>query len=215
MILTPDSGKVFSREMLDVLIRAGLIAILMIACYLVFHPFLNLMLWSVILAITLYPLHARLVRHLGGKQGLSATLLVTVAIGVLLVPVYLLAMSLADSVSTALVTARTGSVHVPPPAAAVADWPVVGPRIYDLWTQAATDLTGLAKQFAPQLKAASRGLLGKLAGLRSELTATALEGINPADAHRLLAQLETIKENVRNAIQNPANEPPKKEQRYG
>ena len=45
--------------------------------------------------------------------------------------------------------------------------------------------------------------------------ATALEGINPADAHRLLAQLEAIKENVRNAIQNSPAEPPKKEQRYG
>ncbi len=53
------------------------------------------------------------------------------------------------------------------------------------------------------LRKAARPLLGKLAGLRSELTATALEGINPADAHRLLAQLEAIKENVRNAIQNP------------
>ena len=65
------------------------------------------------------------------------------------------------------------------------------------------------------LRKAARPLLGKLAGLRSELTATALEGINPADAHRLLAQLDLIKENVRNAIQNPANEPPRKEQRYG
>ena len=50
---------------------------------------------------------------------------------------------------------------------------------------------------------------------QSELTANALEGISPADAHRLLTQLEAIKENVRNAIQNPAGEPPKKEQRYG
>jgi DNA-binding MarR family transcriptional regulator len=65
------------------------------------------------------------------------------------------------------------------------------------------------------LRKAARPLLGKLAGLRSELTATALEGINPADAHRLLAQLESIKENVRNAIQSPAGEPPGKEQRYG
>ena len=65
------------------------------------------------------------------------------------------------------------------------------------------------------LRKAGRQLLGKLSGLRSELTATALEGINPADAHRLLAQLETVKENVRNAIQNTPAEPPKKEQRYG
>ena len=65
------------------------------------------------------------------------------------------------------------------------------------------------------LRKAARPLLGKLAGLRSELTATALDGINPTDAHRLLAQLDRIKENVRNAIQNPAGEPPRKEQRYG
>src|SRR6201995_6056072 len=69
------------------------------------------------------------------------------------------------------------------------------------------------------LRKAARPLLGKLSGLRSELTATALDGINPSDAHRLLAQLETIKENVRNAIQNPSDEPTKelakKEQKYG
>lgn len=65
------------------------------------------------------------------------------------------------------------------------------------------------------LRKAARPLLGKLAGLRSELTSTALEGINPADAHRLLAQLETVKENVRNAIQHAPAEPARKEQRYG
>jgi DNA-binding MarR family transcriptional regulator len=61
---------------------------------------------------------------------------------------------------------------------------------------------------------AGRALLGKLSGLRSELTATALDGIHPADAHRLLTQLELVKENVRNAIQTTAGEP-RKEQRYG
>src|SRR4030081_3411300 len=65
------------------------------------------------------------------------------------------------------------------------------------------------------LRKAARPLLGKLGGRRPELTATALEGINPTDAHRLLSQLETIKENVRNAIQNADGEPPRKEQRYG
>ncbi|MGY4574559.1 MarR family transcriptional regulator [Bradyrhizobium pachyrhizi] len=65
------------------------------------------------------------------------------------------------------------------------------------------------------LKKAARPLLGKLAGLRSELTATALEGISPADAYRLLTQLESIKENVRNAVQTTAGEPSRKEQRYG
>jgi MarR family transcriptional regulator for hemolysin len=65
------------------------------------------------------------------------------------------------------------------------------------------------------LRKAARPLLGKLSGLRSELTATALAGIGPADAHRLLGNLETIKENVRNAIQTANEETQKKEARYG
>jgi len=64
------------------------------------------------------------------------------------------------------------------------------------------------------LKKAARPLLGKLAGLRSELTATALEGISPQDAHRLLVQLEKIKDNVRDAIQTTEQEDVK-EQSYG
>jgi MarR family transcriptional regulator for hemolysin len=65
------------------------------------------------------------------------------------------------------------------------------------------------------LRKAGRALLGKMSGLRSELTATALDGINPADAHRLLNQLEQIKENVRNAVQNTNGNQLRKEQRYG
>jgi MarR family transcriptional regulator for hemolysin len=65
------------------------------------------------------------------------------------------------------------------------------------------------------LRKAARPLLGKLGGLRSELTATALQGIGAADAHRLLGNLETIKENVRNAIQSANEETQKKEARYG
>ena len=64
------------------------------------------------------------------------------------------------------------------------------------------------------LRKAAKPLLGKLAGLKAELTATALDGISPSDAQRLLGQLETIKENVRNAIAD-AEEDTRKEQRYG
>jgi MarR family transcriptional regulator, transcriptional regulator for hemolysin len=63
------------------------------------------------------------------------------------------------------------------------------------------------------LRKAARPLLAKLSGLRSEITDAALQGISPADANRLLTQLEAIKENLRNAIQD--QEDARKEQRYG
>jgi DNA-binding MarR family transcriptional regulator len=64
------------------------------------------------------------------------------------------------------------------------------------------------------LRKATKPLLVKLAGLKAELTGTALEGISASDANRLLGQLEAIKENVRNAIQSD-EESARKEQRYG
>jgi MarR family transcriptional regulator for hemolysin len=64
------------------------------------------------------------------------------------------------------------------------------------------------------LKDAAKPLLATLAGLKLELTATALGGIAPADAERLTTQLEDIKENVRNALQALCEEQ-RKEQRYG
>jgi len=64
------------------------------------------------------------------------------------------------------------------------------------------------------LKQAAQPLLAKLGELKSEITGTALAGISPDDVERLLSQLESVKENVRNALQLLCEEQ-KKEQRYG
>ena len=72
MTLTPA----VSKGLLDVLIRAGLVAALVTLCYRVFHPFLNLLLWSMILGVALYPLHKMLKRRVKLRDGLVATLVV-------------------------------------------------------------------------------------------------------------------------------------------
>ena len=70
-------------SLLDVLIRAGLILGLAILCFQIFSPFLALMMWALILAVTLYPAHQFIAAKVGGKQGLAATLLV--ALGIVLI----------------------------------------------------------------------------------------------------------------------------------
>jgi DNA-binding MarR family transcriptional regulator len=55
---------------------------------------------------------------------------------------------------------------------------------------------------------AARPLMLKLNGLRHELTQTALAGLSAADTHLLVAQLEIVKNNVREAAQNAAPAPP-------
>src|SRR6187551_2993849 len=158
MTLTPA----VSKGLLDVLIRAGLVAILAYVCYRIFFPFLNLLLWSMILAVMLYPLHKWVTRKLG-KDGLAATLVVLLSVAVVLVPVYLLASSLATTAQTAAATVRSGDFAIPPPSDSVAGWPVIGEQAHALWSKASTDLADVTKEYAPQLKAFTLGALSKLA----------------------------------------------------
>ena len=170
MLPTPSSPQA-SRDLLDVLIRAGLIAVLVLFCFQIFRPFLNLMLWSMILAVTLYPLQRRL-RHkgrLGGRDGRIATLIIFIAIVILLVPIYLLSASIVGSVDNALDTVRGGSFHVRPPAESVANWPLVGKPVHDSWQQASTDMNSLVQKFMPQIKNAALVLLSKLTNLGVDL----------------------------------------------
>jgi predicted PurR-regulated permease PerM len=168
-MLSPLTERTLSRELLDVLIRAGLVAILAIFCFRVFVPFLDLMVWALILAITLYPLQVRLRRALAGKDGFAATLIVLIALVVILVPTYLLGVAVASSIERAMAVFRSGSFQIPPPAESVAAWPLVGQRVFDFWAQASTDLSGLAQKFAPQLKEAGLALLGTVTGLGAGL----------------------------------------------
>jgi predicted PurR-regulated permease PerM len=158
-----------SQGMLDVLIRAGLIAVLAVFCYRVFRPFLDLMLWSLILAVTLYPLHCRLRGHLGRSDARTATLLVLIVLGLLLVPVFMFADSLATSAQNSIAALRSGAWRVPPPVESVASWPLIGNTLYGLWEQAATNLTGVLQKLAPHLKDVSLNLLGGLASMGASL----------------------------------------------
>ncbi|NML34658.1 AI-2E family transporter [Paraburkholderia antibiotica] len=169
MLPTHTARRGLSRELLDVLIRAGLVAVLAIFCFRVFVPFLNLMIWALILAITLYPLQVRLRGPLAGKDGLIATLIILVAFAVILVPTYALGVAVANSIERAIDIFRSGNFRIPPPAESVAAWPLVGQRLYDAWAQASTDLTGLVHRFAPHLKEAALALLGTVTGLGAGL----------------------------------------------
>ena len=93
--------------MLDVLIRAGLIFAMVVLCYRIFSPFLTLMVWALILAVAMYPLHQALASRIGGRQGLAATLIVLLGVVLIVVPTAVLMSSLGDSVSNSSTRSRT------------------------------------------------------------------------------------------------------------
>jgi predicted PurR-regulated permease PerM len=137
--------------LLDVLIRAALILALAVLCYQIFSPFLALMLWAVILAVTLYPLQRLLAGKMGGRQGLAATLIVILGIVLIVTPTAILMSSLGDSVHRLIDDVQSNSLEIPAPPDSVAGWPLVGPKVHALWSRAHDDLPALVLSMQPKI----------------------------------------------------------------
>jgi predicted PurR-regulated permease PerM len=160
-----DLEKRVASRLLDVLIRAGLIAVLALLCYIVFAPFLTLMVWAVILAVTIYPLQQSLARRMGGKQGLAATIVIVVGSLLIIVPTALLMNSFGSSVQDFVYSVQQNTLQIPTPRESVRDWPFVGQKIYDFWSRAHTDLPGLVDSMQPKIGELARKALAIVASI--------------------------------------------------
>jgi predicted PurR-regulated permease PerM len=154
-----------ASQLLDVFIRAGLVGVLAVLCYVVFAPFLTLMAWAVILAVTLYPLHRRLARRIGGKQGLAATIVVVAGILLIVAPTALLMDSFGSSVHRLVDAVQHNTLEVPAPRDGIRAWPIVGQKIYDFWSRAHTDLPGLVESMQPKIGELARKALAVVANI--------------------------------------------------
>ena len=164
---TPDLDleKRLSGRLLDVLIQAGLVFAMAVLCYQIFSPFLALMAWALILAVTLYPAHQELARRMGEKQGLAATLLVLGGIVLIGVPTAVLVGSLGDSVHDFIGSVRDNTLQIPAPSPEVAEWPIVGKSVHRLWSQAYSDLPAVVQSLQPKLGDLAKHALGIVAGI--------------------------------------------------
>jgi predicted PurR-regulated permease PerM len=160
-----EFGREAQSQLLDVLIRAALVGGLALLCYRVFSPFLTLAAWSVILAVTLYPLHQWLARKVGGRQWLASTLLVVVGVLLVVVPTSMLLNSFADSVRSFVVAVQENRLEIPAPREGVEQWPVVGKRLHDTWSKAHTDFPGFVQSVQPKAGALARAALGAVASV--------------------------------------------------
>ena len=158
------AGK-FAHLQLDNFIRAVLIAVLGYLCFRVLQPFLVLLAWSIILAISLYPLHRRLAHVLRLRPGVAALLITLASALVLLVPTYLLGVSVASSMERAFVALRSNDFRIPEPSRALAEWPLVGQALHDVWRRASSDTADVIKEIMPYVRREGLGLLGKIASI--------------------------------------------------
>ncbi|HET9207140.1 MAG TPA: AI-2E family transporter [Burkholderiaceae bacterium] len=154
-----------SKKLIDVFIRVGLVFALGVLCYQIFSPFLSLMVWAVILAVTIYPAHQKLAHKMGGRQGLAATLLTLGGVVLIVLPTAVLMGAMGESVHGVANDVRNHTLHVPAPPQSVVEWPVVGKKVHDLWSKAHNDLPTFVQSMRPQIEDLIKAALGMVAGI--------------------------------------------------
>jgi len=147
------------------LIRAGFVGVLAALCYVVFAPFLKLMVCALILAVTLYPVHRALARTMRAKQGVAATIVVTGGMILILAPTAVVMNSFGSTVHDLVGAVQHNTLEIPAPRESIREWPIVGKRIYAVWSRAHDDLPALVQSMQPKFGELAKKALSIVANI--------------------------------------------------
>jgi len=161
--------QIANNSVYDTTIRLFILILIVGWCLMIMYPFVSIILWSLILAIAMHPLHRTLSKRLGGRPKLASTIIVFFVLVIIFLPTWLLIDSLIDQVKELKASFDMGTLTIPPPAEKVKEWPVIGAGLYDLWYNASVNLVDTAMKYKDQLigvgSKIGSGILGAVGGI--------------------------------------------------
>lgn len=166
-----ERAGAIGSQVIDIAIRLALVAALVYFCLLVASPFIPILLWAVVFAVMLYPLHQLIRARMGLSNAASATLIGVAASAVILVPMGIAIGSVGTTIYDSVTAFHAGKLTVPQPPARLADLPLVGPQLHEVWAKAAIDFKMTIKEHLPQLQKLVAWLGDFVGGLASAMLA--------------------------------------------
>jgi predicted PurR-regulated permease PerM len=150
----------FNAIFIELSVRLFVIGFLTYWTFAIVAPFGAMIVWSVVLAVALYPLFDRLAAALGGRPAVAAALITLAALVLVIGPATWMGVGFIEPVRGLIAGFDNGDIAIPPPPEAVKNWPLVGVQIYAFWELASTNLHSALAQILPQLKPVGEYLLG-------------------------------------------------------
>jgi predicted PurR-regulated permease PerM len=150
-------------DVIQFAIRLGLLALLIVWTFVLIRPFVPILVWSAVLTVALYPVFRRLADILGGRPRTAAAIITVINLGIVLGPATWLGLSAVDGMRELAAELNAGELVVPSPPEQIKDWPLIGPRLYELWDQSSNNIRAVLRDVAPHLKPLAGTILG-LAG---------------------------------------------------
>jgi len=145
-------SKEFHRESIyDTTIRLFILLLIIAWCLMLMFPFVNIILWSFILALALHPIHSKITKKIRGKAKLASFVIVFSILAVIILPGGLLIGSLIDEVKELKVSYDNGTLTIPHPEEEVKEWPVIGDKLYYTWLSSSVNLEQTVGKHREQL----------------------------------------------------------------
>ena len=151
-IETSESKRITQNKVVNYAIQLVVLSIILVKCYHIIEPFLNILLWGFILGVTLQPIHNKLSNKLKGRKTLAAMMImITMLLFIILPSTWLLFTSI-EEVKELKNLIHTDQLVIPPPNESVKEWPIIGEKIYTTWTEASVEKSSFIMKHKEDLK---------------------------------------------------------------
>lgn len=155
----------FTKNVIEAAIRLSLVAVVIYFCVKILQPFIMPLIWAVIISVAIYPLFSRFEKLLGGRKKLAASLYAIISISILIVPTAMISNSLIETSIAINDQYQSGALTIPAPNKNVAEWPLIGEKVFSLWDASSKSLESTLNAHLPQIKSLASGLLSTVTGL--------------------------------------------------
>jgi predicted PurR-regulated permease PerM len=142
----------FTKSPVEITIKIAMTLVLVVWCFYIIKPFIVPLMWSLIIAVSVYPVFIKLLGWLGGRQKLTAAIVSFVLLVLIVGPLFFLGDTLVDNLSALSKQLSAGTLTIPLPTEQVASWPVIGETLFKHWTAFATKPMEALAPVAPYLK---------------------------------------------------------------
>jgi len=161
--LSNQDGKKYVSIAIDLILKVGTLFLVIYLCFRILKPFLSMLTWGLIIAIILFPIFHRLRGWLGKRNKISSILLTALSLSMLVLPSIWLVNQLVEGVRFLGGYIQEGTFYIPAPTDAVADWPLIGPWLYENWLALSQNMGESIRGFLPQIASWSEKILRTLA----------------------------------------------------
>jgi predicted PurR-regulated permease PerM len=153
------------EKIVDTIIRLGVLALLLMWCFDILKPFVLILVWSVVIAIAIYPVYKFFIKVFRGRKILAVIVLTLFMLSVIIIPSGLIMYSLYEGVNHFRELFKAGEPLIPPPGGSTANWPAITKPIVDFWQLASDNLQEAIVKYSDQVKEYGTMLLLALAGI--------------------------------------------------